>query len=136
LREASGNKPSRFLVASDKFGNSAFPNAIIPAEVAAATASTEPVVIYGSVAGKVTGVGAANLALDVRERGVRLLRISEGFHAKFLLWGDDDVVITSINWCSWTSPPGATLGEIGVHIHRTGLARALAHKLSIIWPNL
>ena len=37
-REASGSQPTRFLIASDKFGNSAFPNAIIPAEVAAATA--------------------------------------------------------------------------------------------------
>jgi cardiolipin synthase A/B len=136
LREASGSQPSRFIIASDKFGNSAFPGAIIPAEVVAAAASTEPVVIYGSVAGKVTGVGAASLAMDVRERGVRLLRISEGFHAKFLLWGDDDVAVTSINWCSWTSPPGSKLGEIGVHVHRTGLARTLAHKLSMIWPNL
>jgi cardiolipin synthase A/B len=136
LREASGSQPTRFLIASDKFGNSAFPNAIIPAEVAAATARTEPVVVYGSTAGKVTGIGAANLTFDVRERGVRLLRISEGFHAKFLLWGDDDIVITSINWCSWTSPPDSPLGEIGVHIHRTGLASALAHKLSLIWPNL
>jgi hypothetical protein len=136
LREASGSQPTRFLIASDKFGNSAFPNAIIPAEVAAATARTEPVVVYGSTAGKVTGVGAANLTFDVRERGVRLLRISEGFHAKFLLWGDDDIVVTSINWCSWTSPPGSPLGEVGVHIRRPGIARSLAHKLSIIWPHL
>jgi cardiolipin synthase len=136
LREASGSQPTRFLIASDKFGNSAFPNAIMPAEVAAATARTEPVVVYGSTAGKVTGVGAANLTFDVRERGVRLLRISEGFHAKFLIWGDDDVVITSINWCSWTAPPDSRLGEIGMHVHRTGLARSLAHRLSIIWPQL
>jgi cardiolipin synthase len=136
LREASGSQPTRFLIASDKFGNSAFPNAIIPAEVAAAAARTEPVVVYGSTAGKVTGVGAANLTFDVRERGVRLLRIAEGFHAKFLLWGEDDAVITSINWCSWTSPPDSPLGEIGVHIHRTGIARWLAHRLSMIWPQL
>ena len=136
LREASGSQPSRFLVASDKFGNSAFPGAIIPAEVAAATARTEPVVVYGSTTGQVSGIGAAGLTADVRERGVRLLRISEGFHAKFLLWGDDDVVITSINWCSWTSPPHSPFGEIGVHIHRTGLARSLAHKLSLEWPQL
>jgi hypothetical protein len=77
-----------------------------------------------------------NLTFDVRERGVRLLRIAEGFHAKFLLWGDDDVVVTSINWCSWTSPPHSPLGEIGVHVHRTGIARSLAHRLSIIWPQL
>jgi phosphatidylserine/phosphatidylglycerophosphate/cardiolipin synthase-like enzyme len=136
LREASGSAPTRFLIASDKFGNSAFPNAIIPAEVAAATVRTEPVVVYGSTAGKVTGAGAANLTFDVRERGVRLLRIAEGFHAKFLLWGDDDAVITSINWCSWTSPPDSPLGEMGVHIHRTGLARSLALRLSMLWPQL
>lgn len=136
LREASGSRPSRFLVASDKFGNSAFANAIIPAEVAAATARTEPVVIYGSTAGLVSGPIAAGMTFDVRERGVRLLRISEGFHAKFLLWGDDDVVVTSINWCSWTSPPDAPFGEIGVHISRPGLARQLAERLPLIWSLL
>ena len=36
LREASGSASGRFVVASDKLGNSAFPNAIVPAEVAAA----------------------------------------------------------------------------------------------------
>lgn len=83
LREASGSRPSRFLVASDKFGNSAFANAIIPAEVAAATARTEPVVIYGSTAGLVSGLIAAGMTIDVRERGVRLLRISEGSMQNF-----------------------------------------------------
>ncbi|MEK9285305.1 phospholipase D-like domain-containing protein [Bradyrhizobium sp. ISRA442] len=136
LREASGGAPSRFLVASDKFGNSAFANAIIPAEVAAATARTEPVVIYGSTAGLVSGPVAAGLTIDVRERGVRLLRIAEGFHAKFLLWGEDDIVVTSINWCSWTSPPDAPFGEIGVHISRPGLARYLAERLPLIWSQL
>lgn len=136
LREASGSQPSRFLVASDKFGNSAFANAIIPAEVAAASAYTEPVVVYGSTAGLVSGPIAAGMTFDVRERGVRLLRISEGFHAKFLLWGDDDIVVTSINWCSWTSPPDAPFSEIGVHISRPGLARQLAERLPLIWSQL
>ncbi len=136
LREASGSQPSRFLVASDKFGNSAFANAIIPAEVAAVSAYTEPVVVYGSTAGLVSGPIAAGMTFDVRERGVRLLRISEGFHAKFLLWGDDDIVVTSINWCSWTSPPDAPFSEIGVHISRPGLARQLAERLPLIWSQL
>lgn len=136
LREASGSQPTRFIIASDKFGNSAFPNAIIPAEVAAATGRTEPLVVFGSTAGKVTGADAANLTVETRERGVRLLRISEGFHAKFLIWGDDDIVVTSINWCSWTNSPHSPLGEIGVHLHRTGLGRNLAERLSMIWPHL
>ena len=49
LREASGSRPARFLIASDKHGNSAFSNAIIPAEVAAAAARTTPVVVYGEI---------------------------------------------------------------------------------------
>nr|HAQ94463.1 hypothetical protein [Afipia sp.] len=92
--------------------------------------------IYGTTAGLVSGLIAAGMTIDVRERGVRLLRISEGFHAKFLLWGDDDIVVTSINWCSWTSPPDASFGEIGVHISRPGLARQLAERLPLIWSQL
>ena len=136
LREASGSTPKRFIVASDKLGNSAFPNAIIPAEVAAAATEATPFVIYGSATGKIRGMDASALADDVEERGVRLLRISGGFHAKFLLWGDDDLVVTSLNWCSWTTSPDAPYGEIGVHIRRTGIARNLELRLKLIWPQL
>lgn len=135
LREASGSASGRFIVASDKLGNSAFPNAIVPAEVAAATVRASPVVIYGDVAGKISGKDASELTHDVRDRGVRLLRISEGFHAKFLLWGENDAVITSLNWCSWTTSADAPHGEIGVHVNRTGLARDLELRLKLIWPH-
>ena len=136
LREASGSASGRFVVASDKLGNSAFPNAIVPAEVAAAAAAVgaSPVVVYGEATGKISGKDAAELTHDVRERGVRLLRISEGFHAKFLLWGDNDAVITSLNWCSWTTSADAPHGEIGVHVRRTGIARDLELRLKLIWP--
>ncbi|MEA3198546.1 MAG: hypothetical protein QOF32_2598, partial [Gammaproteobacteria bacterium] len=136
LREASGGPAGRFVVASDKLGNSAFPNAIIPAEVAAAAVKASPVVIYGDATGKVSGRDASEMTHDVRERGVRLLRVSKGFHAKFLLWGDDDAVITSLNWCSWTTNASAPNGEIGVHVKRTGIARDLEMRLKFIWPEL
>lgn len=134
LREASGAAAGRFVVASDKLGNSAFPNAIIPAEVAAAAVKASPVVIYGAATGKVSGKDASELTRDVRERGVRLLRVSKGFHAKFLLWGDDDAVITSLNWSSWTTNVDAPNAEIGVHVKRTGIARDLEMRLKFIWP--
>jgi len=136
LREASGSTPKRFIVASDKLGNSAFPNAIIPAEVAAAAMETTPIVIYGAATGKIRGMDASELTDDIEERGVRLLRISGGFHAKFLLWGDDDVVVTSLNWCSWSTSPDAPNGEIGVHVRRTGIARNLELRLKLIWQQL
>ena len=134
LREASGSASGRFVVASDKLGNSAYPNAIVPAEVAAATVRANPVVVYGEATGKISGKDASELTHDVRDRGVRLLRISGGFHAKFLLWGDNDAVITSLNWCSWTTSADAPQGEIGVHVRRTGIARDLELRLKLIWP--
>jgi cardiolipin synthase A/B len=136
LREASGSAPERFIVASDKLGNSAFPNAIVPAELVAVAARAAPIVIYGSATGMIEGKAASELTHDVKKRGVRLLRISEGFHAKFLLWGDDDVVVTSLNWCSWSTSPDAPHGEIGVHIRRTGIARNLELRLKLMWPQL
>jgi hypothetical protein len=136
LREASGSAPSRFIIASDKLGNSVFPNAIIPAEVAAATARTVPVVIYGDTTGLVGPAEMPTLVHDAQGRGVRLLRISQGFHAKFLLWGDDDLILTSLNWCSWSTNPDAPRGEIGIHIHRNGIARDTELKLKMVWPEL
>jgi cardiolipin synthase len=136
LREASGSASGRFVVASDKLGNSAFPNAIVPAEVAAAAVRARPVVVYGEATGKISGKDASELTHDARDRGVRLLRISEGFHAKFLLWGEDDAVITSLNWCSWTTSADAPHGEIGVHVRRTGIARDIELRLKLIWPQL
>lgn len=79
LREASGAPAGRFVVASDKLGNSAFPNAIIPAEVAAAAVKASPVVIYGDATGKISGKDASEMTHDVRERGVRLLASPKDF---------------------------------------------------------
>lgn len=136
LREASGSRPERFLIASDKLGNSAFSNAIIPAEVAAAAARTTPVVVYGDPSGLVTGISASAMTHEARDRGVRLLYISEGFHAKFLLWGDDDIVVTSLNWGSWRTSPDFPQGEIGVHVSRRGIARDVTERLKFIWTQL
>ena len=79
---------------------------------------------------------AATMTLEARDRGVRLLNIAEGFHAKFLLWGDHDIVVTSLNWGSWHTSPDFPQGEIGVHVHRTGVARGVAERLKLIWPQL
>lgn len=129
-------QPERFLIASDKLGNSAFSNAIIPAEVAAAATRTTPVVVYGDPSGLVTGVSASAMTHEARDRGVRLLYIAEGFHAKFLLWGDNDIVVTSLNWGSWRTSPDFPQGEIGVHVRRTGIARDVIERLKFIWTQL
>lgn len=136
LRHASGQPSKRFLVASDRFGNAAFPNAIIPAEVFAAAGDTTPIVIYGQTSGAVTGEEAAGAAHEAIERGVRILRVPEGFHAKFLAWGEDNVVVTSLNWGSATPSVDFAEHEIGVHVHASGIARFLNERLKLKWENL
>jgi cardiolipin synthase len=76
------------------------------------------------------------MQVTVLQHSVRLLRISEGFHAKFLLWGDDDVVLTSLNWGSWSTTADFPEAEIGVHIHQTGIARNLFERLKLAWAQL
>lgn len=136
LRHASGQNSHRFIVGSDHLGNSAYQNAIIPAEVFAAAGSATPVVIYGEPSGAVTGEKASEITIDAVERGVRLLRISEGFHAKFLAWGDNDLVVTSLNWGAWSMGPDNPHSEIGVHLSGVGVARAFSERLKLLWIQL
>lgn len=136
LREASGKSSDRFLIASDKLGTSLFPNAVIPAELIAAAEKNTPIIAYGAPSGPVTGTVSTEVTLEAADKGVRLLRISEGFHAKFLLWGNDDVVITSLNWCSAHSDLNNPSSEIGIHIRRTGIADHLYQRLKLRWDHL
>jgi phosphatidylserine/phosphatidylglycerophosphate/cardiolipin synthase-like enzyme len=49
-------------------------------------------------------------------------------HAKFLLWGNDDVVVSTMNWGSQTGSPDNPLDEIGLHLEGEGLAASLLAK--------
>ena len=49
-------------------------------------------------------------------------------HAKFLLWGDDDPVASSMNWSSQSGSPDGPLDEIGLHLEGPGLATCLLAK--------
>lgn len=137
LREASGGGGERFLLASDRLGNAAFANAIVPAEVFASRTGIVPLVVYGQTSGAVLAPGAAaDVAREAERRGIRLIAMAEGFHAKFMLWGDDDVVITSLNWGSATTSHDQIDSEIGVHLKGPKFAKILHDHMSTIWPLL
>jgi phosphatidylserine/phosphatidylglycerophosphate/cardiolipin synthase-like enzyme len=57
-------------------------------------------------------------------------------HAKFLLWDDDHVVITSLNWSSADTRADAPQAEIGLYLNSTGLAADLRRRFLSDWPAL
>ena len=49
-------------------------------------------------------------------------------HAKFLLWDDDDVVVSSMNWGSQTGSPEDPLDEVGLYLQGPGVATRLLER--------
>jgi cardiolipin synthase A/B len=69
--------------------------------------------------------------------GVRLVQIHDReLHGKFLLWDDDHLVLTSLNWSSADTSADAPLGEIGLYIKSPGLAANVRRRLTEGWPTL
>ena len=134
LRQASGEAATRFLIASDRLGNAAFANAIIPAELFHSRTGETPLVVYSQESGAVKdGSNAEKIAAEALARGVMVVCPPDGFHAKFFIWGEDDVVITSLNMGSATVNPDVPLSELGVHLHGPMVARQFVDRLRLIW---
>jgi cardiolipin synthase A/B len=67
-----------------------------------------------------------DLSFIAAEHGVSLTEVDEGvLHGKFLIWDDDNVMITSLNWSSAGTRRDNPWGEIGLHVRQ----RAIASKL-------
>lgn len=134
LREASGRATQRFLIASDRLGNAAFPNAIVPAEVFATRTGKTPIVVYGQTSSALTNRAiAAGISSEALKHGVRIIQIPDGFHAKFLLWDDNDIVITSLNWGSASINPHSPEGELGLYLTGPGVAYYVYEQIKQIW---
>lgn len=134
IRQASGTAETRFLIASDRLGNAAFANAIVPAELFYSRTGQTPFVVYSQNSGALTDASAAaRVAAEALTRGVQVVCPSESFHAKFLLWGENDIVITSLNLGSATVGPDASLSELGVHISGSQIASHFLERLKAIW---
>ena len=68
----------------------------------------------------------SDLAFLAAESGVELSDVDEGvLHGKYLIWDDDDVVITSLNWSSAGTRRDNPWGEIGLHIRKLGVGAKL-----------
>jgi hypothetical protein len=127
LRKVAHEAGKRFVCSTNKVGATMVPGLFNPAEIAGRR--LDDVRVYYSRESR--PIKRRHVAVH-RERlngVVDLIAVEEPqVHAKFLLWGDDDVVVSSMNWGSQSGSPDAPLDEIGLHLEGPGLATCLLAK--------
>lgn len=136
MRHASGEARERFVVGMHKLGANAMPGALLPAG-AAAEPSKEVKVLYTMNSGPVRKPNARELKNKWAAAGVDLIRVrGTPLHGKFLLWDNDNVLATSLNWGSAATAPEFPLGDIGVHVQAPGIADSVWGNLISMFPEL
>lgn len=136
LRLASGEAQRRLIIGMHKLGATARPGALLPAE-AGSRPSKSVKVLYTMTSGPLKKRHARELEKEAAEHGVLLMRMSEiPLHGKFLLWDEDNVVTSSLNWGSASNDPDFPLGDIGVHVQATGIGEGVFQRLAAIFPKL
>jgi phosphatidylserine/phosphatidylglycerophosphate/cardiolipin synthase-like enzyme len=136
MRLARETADRSIMVGGDRLGLAAEARTIIPM-MAAAKRSVQGILCYSKPSGPVTKQDAKDLAAIAASAGVRLVQIHDReLHGKFLLWDDDHLVITSLNWSSADTSADAPLGEIGLYIRSPGVAANVRRRLIEGWPAL
>lgn len=136
VRFARETAEKSIIIGGDRLGLAAEARTIIPM-MAAAKRSVQGLICYSQPSGPVTYKDAKDLAALARSSGVRLVQIQDReLHGKFLLWDDDHLVITSLNWSSADTHSDAPQGEIGLYIKSPGLAEDVRRRLVEGWPTL
>ena len=136
MRLARETAEKSIMVGGDRLGLAAEARTIIPM-MAAAKRSVQGLICYSQPSGPVTYKDAKDLAALAGSAGVRLVQIhGRELHGKFLLWDDNHLVITSLNWSSADTRSDAPQGEIGLYIKSPGLAEDVRRRLVEGWPAL
>ena len=127
LRKVAHEAGKRFVCSTNRVGANMVPALFNPAEIAGGRLS-DVRVYYSRPSGPIKRRHVA--AHRERLNGVvDLIGVQEPqVHAKFLLWGDDDAVVSSMNWGSQSGSTDAPLDEIGLHLEGPGLATSLLAK--------
>lgn len=135
LRRVAHERPGRVMCASARLGANMVPAIFNPLQESRVDLG-EAYVLYSRYGGptKKKHVRAA----EARTRGaVKTLGLKDPqLHAKFLLWGDDDVVVTSMNWGSQQGDTAAANDELGLHVSAPGAAQRLLDALRSHLPLL
>jgi phosphatidylserine/phosphatidylglycerophosphate/cardiolipin synthase-like enzyme len=136
MRLARETANKSIMVGGDRLGLAAEARTIIPM-MAATKRPVERIICYSKLSGPVSRKDANDLEALAGSAGVRLVQIHDReLHGKFLLWDDDDLVITSLNWSSADTRSNAPQGEIGLHINSPNVAANFRQRLLDGWPAL
>jgi hypothetical protein len=127
LRKVAHEVGKRFICCTNRVGATMVPGLFNPAEIAGRRLS-DVRVYYSRRSGPIRRRHVA--AHRERLNGVvDLIGVEQPqVHAKFLLWDDDDAVVSSMNWGSQSGSPDDPLDEIGLHLKGPGLATCLLAK--------
>jgi phosphatidylserine/phosphatidylglycerophosphate/cardiolipin synthase-like enzyme len=129
MRHARDAASRLIWVGADRFGQAAEARTLIPM-MAAGRAGVMGKVMFSRSVSPLTDEDMADLRLEAAQSGVELSEVAEGvLHGKFLLWDNDNAVITSLNWSSAGTRPDNPWGEIGVHVAFPGLAAVIRSRL-------
>lgn len=124
--KARDEATKRIVLASHRLGVASRPGVLVPLQRAAANREVEVEVFYCRRTAPVKARDERSMVDEAATVGVELQLVeSPRVHAKFLVWDDSDVLITSLNWLSADQTSFASLGEIGVHIHAPGVGQVL-----------
>jgi cardiolipin synthase A/B len=136
MRLASREAQRRLMIGTHKLGAAARPGALLPAE-AASGPSKSVKVLYTEPSGPLKARHVRELEKEAAGHGVLLMHMKPiPLHGKFLLWDEDNVVTSSLNWGSASSDPDFPLGDIGVHIRAPGIGGSVYQRLLAIFPKL
>lgn len=137
IREASGKARHCFIVGSNRLGSTARPGALMQGEVAASRKGVEATVLYTQATGPLRNRHGRALEEEAKANGIRLVRTRKiPLHGKVVVWDNDDVVVTSLNWASSAANPDFPWNDIGVHIHARGIGALTVQRLREIFPEL
>lgn len=127
LRRAAHEASTRFVCCTNRVGANMVPALFTPAEVAGRRLDDVRVLFS-----RYTGPAKRRHVAEHRERlhgivdllGVRKPQL----HCKFLLWDDDHVVVTTLNWGSQSGGADDPLDEIGIYLKGPELAAKLLER--------
>ncbi len=136
-RTASGTAEKLFFIGCHRLGSTARPGALMQGKVAAARPGVTATILYTQPSGPLKNRHTKALKEEAAANGVNLVKARNiPLHGKIVAWGEDDVIVTSLNWASAAADPDFPWADIGVHVHARGIAALAMTKLEQFFPEL
>ncbi|WP_262299008.1 phospholipase D-like domain-containing protein [Microvirga sesbaniae] len=118
------------VIGCDLYGLAAETSVLVPMERAAET-GRKVSLFYNRASKLLTQEGRTPDPVAIQKRGMMIESVPE-FHAKFLLWDEQAMAITSFNWMSTVVQGGRTKGaELGLLVEGPELRTIFAEKLAL-----